>query len=197
MRLRFVLPALALAIGTLGAQAQIGLYFNPVATRISESQPDTGPFAFLGDNTTSRFFGGVDMGGYYNFAHEPAFDLGLDVRDTLVHGNNASLNTFMVAPRLARPLKYRLRPYVQVGIGAGRSKAELSTVRTTKVEWGVFAGVDYALNKHIDFRAIEVGYGSVTPVSSAIYNTQLHLNKPLPTATLVNISSGFVFRFGK
>jgi hypothetical protein len=193
MRLRFVLPALALAVVTLGAQAQIGLYLNPVATRISVSQADTGPFAFLGDNTTSRFFGGVAMGGYYDFVHRPGLDFGADIRDTLVHGNNASLNTFMVAARVTRPMKYRLRPYVQLGIGAGSSKAEHTDVRTLKAEWGVFVGADYALNKHVDFRAIELGYGSVTPASSAIYNPQL----PLPTATLINISSGFVFRFGK
>jgi hypothetical protein len=194
MRLRFVLPALALAFVTLSAQAQIGLYLNPVATRISVSSPDTGPFAFLGDNTTSRFFGGVAMGGYYDFAHEPGFDFGADVRETIVHGNNASLNTFMVSVRVqAKPMSHGLRPYAQLGVGAGSSKAPLSAVRTTKAQFGIFAGVDYPLGKHVDFRAIEVGYGSVTPVSSGIYNPQLSR----PTATLINISSGLVFRFGK
>lgn len=194
MRLRFVLPALALAVVTLGAQAQIGLYFNPVATRISISKPDTGTFAFLGNNVSSRFFGGVDVGGYYDFAHQPKFDFGVDVRDTIVHGNNASLNSFLVAARLqAKPMSHGLRPYVQVAVGAGSSKAELSSVRTLKMEIGVFGGVDYPLGKHVDFRVVELGYGTVTPVSSAIYNAA----QALPTATLINMSSGLVFRFGK
>jgi hypothetical protein len=190
MRLRFVLLALALAAVTVGAEAQAGLYLNPVVTHITIPTADSGVFAFLGNGVTSRWFGGVDFGGYYNFMHQPGFDFGVDVREMIVHGNNASLNSFMVSPRFEAKGLPRLRPYAQFAVGAGSSKAELSSVRTTKFEYGIFVGADYPLNKHVDFRAIELGYGSVTPVSSAIYNPQL----PLQSASLFNISTGLVFR---
>jgi hypothetical protein len=82
MKLRFLVPAFALALTTIAAHAQIGLYFNPVVSRVSISTPDTGPFAFLGDNATSRIFGGVDFGGYYEFAHYAKADVSVDVRDS-------------------------------------------------------------------------------------------------------------------
>jgi hypothetical protein len=192
MRLRFVLLALALAAVTVGAEAQVGLYLNPVVTHISIPVPDSGVFAFLGDGVTSRWFGGVAFGGYYDFSHQTGYDFGVDVRDSIVHGNNASLNSFLVAPRLViRNMPHQIRPYVQLGIGAGSSKAELSAVRTTKFQYGIFVGADRALGKHVDFRVIELGYGSVTPVSSGIYNPQI----PLQSARLLNLSTGFVFRF--
>jgi hypothetical protein len=195
MRLRFVLPALALAVVAASAKAQkIGVYLNPVVTRVHISQTDTGPFAFLGENTTTRFFGGVDIGGYYNFAHQPGFDVGADVRDTIVHSNNASLNTFMVALKLqGHPWKLGVKPYVQLGIGAGTTKAEVSLVHTTKAEYGIFGGLDHPLNRHVDFRVIELGYGSVTTTSSAIYGGPT----PIPAASLIHISSGLVFTFGQ
>lgn len=191
MRLRFVLPALALAVVAVSAQAQIGVYLNPVVTRVHISQPDSGPFAFLGDNTTTRYFGGVAMGGYYNFSHQPGFDFGVDVRDTIVHNNNASLNTFSLAARLQAKQWHAVKPYVQLAIGAGTSKSQQSQLHTTRAEYGIFGGLDHALSKHIDFRIVEVGYGSVSTTSSAIYGS----GTTIPDASLFNISSGLVFRF--
>lgn len=192
MKLRFLVSAVALAMSAMAAHAQVGLYFNPVVTRISNSTPDTGPFAFLGSGDTSRIFGGVDFGGYYTFAHGKSFDVSADMRDAIVHGNNASLNSFLVGLRLAsHPLTYGLKPYVQLSVGAGRTESPLNPVHIEKVEYDLFAGVDKSLNKHVDFRAIEVGYGSVTTISSAIYGGPT----PIPAAKLLNFSTGFVFRF--
>ena len=69
MKLRFLAPALVLAITTIAAHAQVGVYVNPVVSRISNSVADTGPFAFLGSGQTSQIFGGLDFGAYYDFAH--------------------------------------------------------------------------------------------------------------------------------
>ena len=77
MKLRFLVPALALALTTIAAHAQVGLYFNPVVSRISNSKADTGPFAFLGDGQTSQIFGGVDFGGYYEFGHYSKADVSI------------------------------------------------------------------------------------------------------------------------
>jgi hypothetical protein len=197
MKLRFLVPTFALVLTTICftrpslAHAQTGLYFNPIVSRVSNSTPDTGPFAFLGQNTTSRIFGGVDFGGYYEFFHGPMFDVSVDVRDAIQHGNSASLNSFLVGPRVAfKPVNFGLKPYVQLSVGAGRTVSPLSPVHITKLEYDVFAGIDKPLSKHVDFRVIEIGYGSVTTVSSSIYGGPV----PIPAARLLNFSTGFVFR---
>jgi len=195
MKLRYFVPALAMAMTTIGlcssAQGQTGLYFNPIISRVSDSTRDTGPFAFLGQNTTSRYFGGVDFGGYYMFFHGPMIDAGVDVRDEIQHGNSASLNSFMVGPRVSfKPVALGVKPYVQVGFGSGRSQSPLSPVHVTKLEYDASVGIDKPLNRRVDFRVIEVGYGSVTTVSSAIYGG----TTPIPAARLLNFSTGFVFR---
>jgi hypothetical protein len=191
MKLRFALPVFLLAIACSSAKAQTGLYFNPVVTRVTNGTADTGPFAFLGQNGKGVTFGGVDFGGYYEFFHAPKFDAGIDARDSIRHGNSASLNSFLVSARLVgKPLAHGFKPYVQVAAGAGRTESPLNPVHVTKLEVDGFIGVDKVLNKHVDWRLIEVGYGSVTTVSSALYGG----TTPIPAARLLNFSTGFVLR---
>lgn len=192
MKLRFLAIALFLAFATVAAEAQVGLYLNPVVSRISNSTPDHGVFAFLGDGATSQIFGGVDFGGYYEFAHYAKSDVSIDVRDAIQHGNNASLNSFLVGLRLAaKPMAYNLKPYGQLSVGAGRSKSPLSPVHISKFQYGIFAGVDKPVNKHVDWRIVEVSYGSLTTVSSSIFGG----TTPIPAANVLGFSTGFVFRF--
>ena len=192
MKLRFLVSALALAMTAMAAHAQTGLYFNPVVTRISNSTAATGPFAFLGQGVTSRIFGGVDFGGYYTVGHYPKFDVSVDVRDSIVHGDSASLNTFMAGLRVAaKPMSYGFRPYLQLSVGDGRSESPLNPRHVSKAEYDVFVGVDKAIARHVDFRVIELGYGAVSTISSATVGS----SAPLPSSTLLNISSGLVFRF--
>ena len=192
MKLRFLVPALALALTTIAAHAQVGLYFNPVVSRISNSKADTGPFAFLGDGQTSQIFGGVDFGGYYEFGHYSKADVSIDARDAIQHGNNASINSFMVGPRLAaHPMAFGLKPYAQVSVGAGRTRSPLSAAHITKLQYGVYVGVDKSLNKHVDWRVIEISYGSVSAVSSATFQ----VGSTFPSPTVLGFSTGFVFRF--
>jgi hypothetical protein len=197
MKLRLLVPTLALALLPLGftsaaaAQGPVGLYFNPLVSRISNSKADTGPFAFLGDNNKSAIFGGIVFGGYYNFSHSPGFDIGIDVRDAIQHGNSASLNSFMVGPRIAfKPKAFGLSPYAQLSVGSGRSVSPYSPAPTTKLEYVVSGGLDKSLNRHVDFRVIEIGYGSVTTVSSSVHNG----GTSIPAARVLNFSTGFVFR---
>jgi hypothetical protein len=192
MKLRYLVPALALALTTVAAQAQIGVYVNPIVTRVSNSKADTGPFAFLGDGDTSQIFGGVNLGGYYTFVQYPKFDISVDVRDSIEHGNNALLNSFLVGPRVAlHPVAWGVKPYAQVSIGAGRTHSPLNTAITTKLEFDGFVGADKALNKHVDWRIVEVGYGSVTTTSSEVHQS----GTSIPAAKLLNVSAGLVFRF--
>jgi hypothetical protein len=169
----------------------VGLYVNPIGIHITNSKPDSGPFAFLGDNTTSRTFYGVDLGGYVNFFHAPKFDAGMDIRDVIVSGNGAHLNSFLVGGRvIAKPLANSFKPYLQVSVGAGSSKPAKSTVHLTRLQFGIFGGVDYTLSKHVDFRMFELGYGALSTVSSGNFNGAT----TFPASHLFNISTGLVFR---
>jgi hypothetical protein len=191
MKLRFPVLALALALTTVGAVAQGGLYLNPIVSGISISTPDTGPFAFLGQNTTSKIFGGVVFGGYYDVYHQPKFDISLDVRDSIVHGDDAALNSFLFGLRVAaKPTHRSFRPYGQLSLGAGTSKSPLSPVHATRFIFDVAAGIDHPLNRHVDWRVVELGYGSTTTISSYLYDGPT----VIPAAQIFHVSTGFVFR---
>jgi hypothetical protein len=211
MKLRFLVPCLALALLNVAVHAQdnpsqvnpstasyagvgstdVGLYVNPVGIRITNSQADTGSFAFLGDNATSRIFWGATFGGYVNFFHHPKFDAGIDLRDTIVKANNAGLNSFLVSARiLPKPIAEVFKPYVQVSVGVGSSKPPTSPIHLNRAQYGIFAGLDYTLAKHVDFRAFELGYGAVTTINSGDFGG----TTSFPSSRLLSISSGLVFR---
>ena len=192
MKLWYLLAAAVLAAVAASARAQLGVYVNPVFTKISNNVPDSGPFAFLGENSTSRNFGGVDFGAYYNISHGPGMKFGVDVRDTTVHSNNASLNVFSFAGRIeAAPLAHGLRPYAQIAAGAATSKAAQAQIHTTRGMFAIFGGVDYPLTRHVDFRIVELGFGGVTVQNSFIYGGP----NPIGSSRMVQVSSGLVFRF--
>jgi hypothetical protein len=194
MKLRFlaVVAVVAAFTCTITAHAQVGLYLNPVATRISNSVGDTGPYAFLGQNSKSQMFYGVDFGGYYDFFHGTKLNAGFDMRDSIVHGNNAMLNSFLVGVRVSgKPFDRPFKPYLQGSVGAGSSRAPTGGAKTTRAQYGLFAGVDYPIAKHVDFRILEVGYSSLTTVSSETIGG----TSTIPASNLLNFSTGLVFRF--
>ncbi len=171
-----------------------GLYLNPYLSRISLSAADSGPYAFLGTGNTSRIFGGIDFGAYYDFLHNGKAMIGVDMRDIVEHGNSgSSLNSFMVGVRISynSSPSSRWRPYIMPQIGSGRSRSALSPIHKTNVEFGLSAGADYRLSRHVDLRAFEIGYGSVTAVNSSEFNQPTNIG----SVSLINVSTGFVFRF--
>jgi len=192
MKFRLFAVVVSLALTTIAAHAQVGLYLNPIAIRVSNSKADTGPFAFLGENSTSKMFYGVNFGGYYDFYQQGKTEVGLDVRDSIVHGNSASLNSFLVGIRVAtKPFSRPLKPYLQASVGIGTSRPPTTTVRTNRAEFGVYGGVDYELNRHVDFRIAEVGFNSLTTASS----TTIGGIGDIPASRLISFSTGLVFRF--
>ena len=192
MKLRHLVVVVALSLAAAAAQAQVGLYINPVFDHISNSTPDSGTFSFLGPNTTSRMFYGVDLGGYYDFFHGAKVNGGVDVREVMVRGNNAGLKSFLVGARLSsHPFKAPIKPYVQASIGVGSSHAPTNALAIKKAQYGLFVGADYTLAKHVDWRVAEVGYGSVTTVSSETVGGTVSL----PSDSVLSFSTGFVFRF--
>src|SRR5665213_2331444 len=141
------------------SQGNFGLYLNPLATRISNSKVDPGPYSFLGPNDTSRMFWGVQMGGYYDFFHSGPLAAGVTVRFSDQHAANAGMRDFQVGARVSGAVGTRLRPYVEATVGDASTKPEKSKVRVSKAAYAVYGGVDYSLARHVDLRDIEVGYG--------------------------------------
>jgi hypothetical protein len=191
MKLRFLVSCLALALMTIAARAQVGLYVNPIGIHISNSKADTGPFAFLGDNVTSRTFYGANIGSYYTLFRGSKLDAGLDLRDSIVKGNNASLNSFLIGARVsAKPIN-AFKPYAALLGGVATSRAPTNPAHVSKVQYGIFGWLDYGFSSHVDFRVVEVGYGSATTANSGNFGVAFNQ----PSSHLFSVSTGLVFHF--
>jgi hypothetical protein len=198
MKLRYFATVVLVALTTVAAYAQsdnhVGLYLNPVAIRVGISAVDAGPYAFLGQNSTSQVFYGFDLGGYWDFYRSGNVEAGLDLRESDLHANNALLKSFLVGARVsAHPFSRPFKPYLQASVGVGTTKAPASTIHVSKLDYAVYGGVDYTLHRHVDFRIAEIGYGSLTTVSSATVGSGGDL--AIPAAKQLSFSTGLVFRF--
>ena len=186
-----LVPAALNADATAGPHAQAAVYFNPMVTRVSNAQPDNGTFAYLGQNSTSGLRGGVSIGASYMFLHGERVHLGVDVRDEWQRGSNSLLNDFLFGVVAQGHVGERLKPYAQISGGVGTTRAPFTDVKTNKGLFKIYGGLDYTINKRLDFRVVEIGYGKLTTASSAQYNS----TQTYPASTLVSFSSGLVVRF--
>ena len=195
MKLRYLATVVVLALTTVAAHAQVGLYLNPIAINVRNSVQDTGPFNFLGTGSTARTFWGADFGGYYDFYHASnGIGAGIDLRQSVLHANNAALKEFFFGVRVsAKPFARPFKPYVEAAIGAGATKSPGSQISVKKVDYRFYGGLDYTLQRHIDIRAIEVGYGTLGTISSATVGAGGNI--AIPSSQLISVSSGLVFRF--
>jgi hypothetical protein len=192
MKLRSLLFFVAMAVAPAAAHAQTGLYLNPIAQHITNSVGDKSTFAFLGQNSTSQMFWGIQFGVYSDFKTPYPFKLGLELRDSILHGSGASLNNFLVGIRIAgKPFDNPIKIYIEPVLGSGSSKAPFTAIRLNKIEYGGYAGVDYETHHHIDFRLLEIGYTSLDTASSETIGG----GAAVPSSNILSISTGFVFRF--
>jgi hypothetical protein len=195
MKLRSLVVVASTLLSAAAVRAQVGVYLNPVAIRASNSVRDSGTFAFLGQNSTSAMLYGLDFGGYYDFpTGQGTVKAGIDLRESILHGNNATLSSFLVGVRFsAKPFHSAVRPYIEPVVGVGSTRAPFTAIKVNKVQYGAFAGIDYPLQRHVDFRAVEIGYSSLTTASSSTVGGTAVIN--VPAASLLSISTGFVFHF--
>jgi hypothetical protein len=201
MKLRYLATVVVIVLTTVAAHAQdqkpeqgnVGLYFNPIAIRVSNSNADSGPYAFLGQNSTSNVFYGFNLGGYYDLYHQGKLNAGLDARYSDLHANNALLRDFLGGVRVSGQPFGPFKPYGEIVLGTGTTKAPDATVKVRKLDYAIFGGVDYTLARHVDWRIFEIGYGSLVTVSTATVGA----GGPFPTTAskLINFSAGLVFRF--
>lgn len=193
MKLQFAAATLSLALASTAASAQGALYLNPVAIRVSNSTPDKNPtFSFLGVNSTSRMFYGVGFGGFYDLPQKDRpFELGIDLRDSIVHGNNALLNSFLIGPRFGFvPQGRSFHPYLEPVVGVGTSRAPNTALKVSKLEAGAFAGLDYDLSRHVGLRIFEIGYTNLITASGQTIGG----SETYPSANLFHFSTGLTFR---
>jgi hypothetical protein len=195
MKLRYLATVVFLALTTVASHAQVGLYINPIATYVSNSTKDPSTFAFLGANDTSRTFWGVNLGGYDDFFHAAnGISAGIDVRWDDLRANNAALKDFLIGIRVSgKPFSRPIKPYIQASVGEGATKAPNSAISVKKVDYRITGGLDYTLQKHVDFRMVEVGYGMLTTISSATVGAGGNI--AIPQSNMLTVSSGLVFRF--
>jgi len=191
MKLPLLAALAGLVLMTSAAQAQnkVGVYINPVVSRIS-NPADTGLFAFLGPNTSSRIFAGFAMGGYDDFLHSPSNDIGVDVRGSFLRGNGAFLGSFLVGPRFVFKPSSKMKPYVEGLIGVARSRPPHNPRGLSAFQYGIVGGVDYSFSSHVDFRMFEVGYSAAQTIGSGVINSGT-----VNTSKMLNVSTGLVFRF--
>ncbi|HEU5340311.1 hypothetical protein [Edaphobacter sp.] len=186
------LAGLVLMTSAAQAQNQVGVYINPIVSRIS-NPADTGLFAFLGPNTSSRIFAGFDMGGYDDFSHSPSNDIGVDVRGSFLRGNGAFLGSFLVGPRVVFKPSSKMKPYVEALIGVARSRPPHNPRGLSAFQYGILGGVDYSFSSHVDFRMFEVGYSAAQTIGSGVFGGTGTTGTN--TSKMLNVSTGLVFRF--
>jgi hypothetical protein len=191
MKFRLLAAVVGFAMLTGVAQAQIGIYATPIFSNISNSTVDNGVFAFLGPNTTSRLFKGFGFGAYDNLYHSGKIEAGPDIRFSILRGNGAQLNTFLVGGHVDYKTRNpAIKPYGLLGIGVGNSKAATNSVHLTKFEYNIAGGVDYAFASHVDWRVLEIGYGSVQAISTGA----IAATGSSSSSRMINFSTGLVFR---
>ncbi len=152
---------LVLAVGgPLVAAAQTGLYGKLDLTNYSAS----------GSSTT--FYGGG--GGIYNdFLHAGPVHAGVDLRGGYGAATNLAYRDFLAGVRVGVKLPVvGLRPYAQGSVGIGGTKVTGPTAAGIVPVWnnkllGVgFLGVDVTVLPHVDWRAVELGFGRINGLSA-------------------------------
>jgi len=190
MNVRSLIVGAVIAMAPIAVHAQTGIYLNPIATRVSNSVADSGLYAFLGQNSKSEIFYGINFGAYYDFKSTLPFKAGLDMRDSIQHGDGAAMNEFLTGLRISKSFGH-LKPYIEPVVGAGTTRAPFTVLHVTKVEYGVLGGLDYTTHHHIDFRLFEIGYTQLDTASSETISA----NATIPPSTLITFSAGLIFRF--
>src|ERR1700678_1552102 len=198
------LAALAVAVPTTSALAQVGAYgmftVNQLSNIASSPQPATPTDLANTRSNDVNPLGGTG-GVYYDFLKLGPVKLGADLRGSILttkrgayvnfNGGGARIYSALGGVRgvFSRPVK-PLKPYIQLSAGLGRSDYGLFTQGSTNgsvvlhnnFEYEGLAGLDVKVFPIMDWRVVELGYGGLNP-----FGTYSH-NYPIK-----QVSMGFVF----
>ena len=170
---------LVLAFTSAAASAQVGIYGNFATVHLTD---------YGGGNFWTY---GPGAGIYYDFLHFGPIRIGVDLRGNRLWGNEEDYWSGLGGVRLVvKPPVLPFRVYVQGSAGVGGVKASgntgnLSSSYSNKFQYDAFAGTDFTLLPHIDWRVVEVGYGRMSGTSnSGVSNS----------SGVFTLSSGIVLR---
>ncbi len=190
---RLALPLVLLALSS-AAHAQISAYGLFTAERFDGIHCVTGGCP---EATGSNSPIGGTAGITYDVRTIGRVRLGVDVRGTIEKGSkNASsyfssdYRAYSVLGGLRASFQTRVplvRPYVQGSVGLGRNNGLGDNADfANRIQYGGFAGADIRLLPVVDFRAIEVGYGSIGGAGTGANNG---------SHSVLSISTGVVLHF--
>jgi hypothetical protein len=167
----------ALALTTVAAHAQVGIYGKFDATRLTASPTVS----------SSNWFYGPGAGLYYDALHLGPISLGADLRGDILSGSNQDYRSGLFGLRLAvKPPVLPIKPYIQASVGVGATKptgaSSIPLHYTTKFQYQIAGGLDFTIFPHVDFRAVELGYARMTGISTGT------------PASLFTVSTGLVLR---
>jgi hypothetical protein len=176
MNLRYLTLLSAIAVSTLAAHAQVGIYGKFDATRLSASTQSGG------------WFYGPGAGIYYDALHLGPVSLGADLRGDLLSGTNQDYRSGLLGLRLAaKPPVLPIKPYIQASAGVGATKptgaSSLPLHYTSKFQYQIAGGIDFTVFPHVDWRTVELGYGRMTGITSGT------------AANIFTVGTGLVLRF--
>jgi hypothetical protein len=177
--LRTVLPLAFLALATR-SQAQVGIYGTLSASHVDN--PSTPQSISFGGTNTDYWTTGGGVGIYYDAYHLGPLSLGLDLRASRAKQVKTGLGGVRVA---IHPPILPLKPYVE-GLVGGTNSTNIYNADNTNFVYQIVGGLDYTLVPHIDFRAIEIGYGKIsTGITTA----------STPRSTLLTVQTGIAIHF--
>ena len=170
-------------VAAAGAQAQFGVY----------GKFDLNHYAFNDGSTAATTFHGGGFGIYNDFVRLGPVRGGVDLRESLVTASQYDYRSTLFGARVAlKAPVLPIRPYVQASVGVGGTKSKGPFAAgiggasySNKFTYAVLGGVDWTVFPHVDFRAIEIGYGRQSGVGSGAGSG---------ASTMVMVSSGIVLR---
>jgi opacity protein-like surface antigen len=191
MRSAMLCALVCVVAGAARAQAQGGQGAAEVAPRFEAS----GAFSYMRGNADDSG-GGFNLdGGSGSFAYDYkdwlsfVGDVGAYHFTDLGGGLSSTMYTYLAGPRLPLRRKHRLKPFVQVLLGAGRLNANSAGIHAGENSFAtaIGGGLDFTIRRRLEIRVIEADY---------LLTRFAHPDGSSATQNNVRISAGFVFRFG-
>jgi hypothetical protein len=197
MKLRSLALFLAVALASVAAKAQTGVYLAFDAQQFTQNGVNAVPHP--SGNTDRPWIFGPEYGVYYNITHLPRLGelhtgpvvFGLDGRgDTLrvsEYGSQLDRQDALLSVRVATKNKLMgSTPYIQGGFGIGHTRIPYSAAYSNNLIYQFGVGVDHNIRGRLDWRIVEADAGFLGNYVVGHGANQSNY--------LVTLSTGFVFR---
>jgi len=145
---RFAALFVFLCLSSSVAFAQLGVYAGFTTSKLDTAN-------------TSRINGGT-FGAYFDSAHLPVLNFGIDIRGTVLPSNSVTkVNSITVGPRAVLHLPaIPLRPYAEGLIGEAHVQTGQGVAYTDQggLDAGFALGADLTILPHLDWRVLDYSY---------------------------------------